>query len=182
MRITRFLKPPILPLVLIAAPLAAFTSLNCGIIALPFTGPDVIAANAHTLKFTVNIQGANGQPLDGVTIKATRFAMRVDPVWGELGEETADPPRVVGRELNYDSVAKYAVAIEYSKPGYVSRTILYSLKDDTNVPPSGPSFNYAPRTFRDRINITSQPHSKVMLATEPPQTHPHNAPPLPAQP
>lgn len=39
----------ILPTLLIALPLAALAFANCGIVALPIAGPNVIAKNAKTL-------------------------------------------------------------------------------------------------------------------------------------
>jgi hypothetical protein len=151
----------LLPLILV--PLAALLSINCGIIALPFEGPKVIARNAKTIEFTVDILDPDQNPLDDVTVTTTRYAYRVDPVFSTLGEEKTDPARTVDQSFSFKCTGKYAVAVEFAKRGYLTQKILYALEDEQSVPPSGFYISRPDQDFHDRINVTTRRHSKLTL-------------------
>lgn len=101
----------------IVLPGLVLLSFGCGIIALPFTAPDVIATNNHRLRFTVRIVDEEGKPVDGVKAEISAHSRRLDPLIGEA-DHYGYEDRAVNGELRYDRYGVDYVTITYKKEGY----------------------------------------------------------------
>ena len=149
-----------LALTCILLPAVALGSLNCGIIALPVEGPKALVANARSLEFSVDIVDASGQPLDDVTVTATRHALKPEMFFVETDDRKPDRPVVVDKKFDYKTFGNFAVEVRYEKPGFIPHTTLYGESYNIRIPAV---FMRMPVLTNDTINLKQTPHPCVTL-------------------